>query len=64
MKPNKASTVQAVKPLKLTLKERLERVRVIQESTIHRNKRLRAGLWNSEEDETLEVNVHMHAEHA
>ncbi|MBX3630310.1 MAG: hypothetical protein KF908_10485 [Nitrosomonas sp.] len=44
-------------PLIPSLQERLNRVRIIQERTAKRNKMLREGLWNTEEDETIEVNL-------
>jgi hypothetical protein len=51
-----------VVPLIPSLQERLNRVRIIQERTAKRNKMLREGLWNTEEDETIEVNLLLSAE--
>ncbi len=59
-----ATLDQMVEALKPTLEERVARVRAIQKRTVHRNGRLRDGLWNAEEDETLDVNVLLPVEQA
>ncbi len=52
---------EAVKP---TLQERVKRLRAIQERTTRRNNKLRAGVWSSDVDETLDINVLIPAKHA